>query len=193
MRFLLRFLILTMILFSRKHKSAEKPLKWDQHKKLEFLVYGLPLPHETQNARYVIAKNWGFKDKNIAGCILTKALTDSVHQHNQLVKAALTAKFGSNWEAKFNKEVEQELVNEKKVIAILDQQKTIISKRKTLGKLGNELQFHIDPIDGKTIYRATVTGWKTLNGKDEYVSYYKYWVDLNSSKVKLISDSVRKL
>ncbi len=146
-----------------------------------------------ENASYIVANKWGFRDKRIAGCVVTKALVDSVKEHNNQVNKALTAKFGKDWHAKFDKEVEDEFTTEKKAIALLNQQTTTIQKRKGLEKEGNGLSFHLDLTGKNSVYTANAIGWGKVNGKDGYVSYYKYLINLNNSKVTLLSDVIAKL
>jgi hypothetical protein len=176
------------------HKKHNKEvLKWDSHKKLEYWVYGLPGPMYRQVAEEVVANKWGFTYKRVAGCMVTQKLQDNVKLHNESVNLALTDKFGKNWEAREAKEEDAEFVTEAKVIALLDKLKKNQVKRNQLEKEGNGLDYDMQPLSNSLQYNVSANGWGTIKGKDAWVSYYRYLVDLQNNTVKQLSDTVKKI
>jgi hypothetical protein len=103
--------------------SCHQPKKVDKHvakqpkqqvQKLEYWTYGLPNPPYQQKAEEVISRKWGFSTKSVAGCVVTEGLLDSVKQHNLAVDKSLSAKYGKDWNDRYRKELEAEVVFQKK-------------------------------------------------------------------------------
>ena len=177
--------------FNKKHN--DKIFKWDKHKKLVFLTYGMPIPGDRRNAENVIANKWGFYTKSVAGCIVTKQLTDSVADHNKLVQQAMNERFGKGWDKKFEREVARELTIQQKVIVLLDKLPSNIKKRLELEKEGNGLHYYLSPAKDTLLYNADAEGWGTVKGKYVWVSYYRYLVDVKHLTVKILSDTIRTI
>lgn len=178
---------------SPKATQGKVVSKADSTERTVFYTYGLPNSVESETATSVVAAKWGFGYKSVAGCMVSEKLLDSVQKHNELVKQGLIIKYGKDWQERFNREVATELAAYKRVIALLDKQKQNIHKRTELEKEGNGLQYYISPTGKERLYQAKAVGWGKLNGKDAYVSYYKYVVDLNKATVKLVSDTITKI
>ncbi|MBS7564169.1 hypothetical protein KHS38_07105 [Mucilaginibacter sp. Bleaf8] len=178
---------------NQKAAHGKAVSKADSTESTLFYTYGLPGPAESENATSVVAAKWGFGYKSVAGCTVSEKLVDSVQKHNEQVEEGLIKKYGKDWRARFNKEAATELAAHKRVIALLDKQKQNIHKRTELEKEGNELQYYISPAGKEQLYEAKAVGWAKINGKEAYVSYYKYIVDLNNATVKLVSDTITKI
>lgn len=177
--------------------NTAEAVKGDKDKKLVFLAYGKPPNQQMQIAVKKIAAKWGFGYKRIAGCVVTHAFTDSVDNLNDKVENVLANKFGNNWRVKYEKEVDaefdREVLNEKKVTALLDQQKTNIDKRIELKKQNAQLDYDLTPLDDGLSYKVNAEGFVEINGKYEIVTYYTYLVDLKTSTVKLLSNNTKTL
>jgi hypothetical protein len=171
--------------------KTDEAFKWDEHKPLEYLTYGLPEPMETKNAEKVVSDKWHIKFKSVAGCIVTPKLKDSIEQHNQRVSKALEVKFGKKWNERFDKEVIIELAAEKRVIGLLNKQQLIVTKRKALEKEGDELYYFISPVKD-SLYHVSAEGYKPHGNTVEWVSFYRYDVNLKTLEVKLLNDSIIK-
>jgi len=167
-------------------------MKWDKNKKLEFLTYGMPGDATLGNAADVVSDKWGFRTKGVGNCLVTQRFVDSVGSHNDMVNRALVNKFGKNWRNKYSKEVDAELAYEKEAIKLLDKQSGNVIKRKELEKKGDGLHYYLWPAKDAKTYEVLATGWGEIDGKNEYVMYYKYIVNLEKSSVKLVSDKVVK-
>lgn len=98
-------------------KKVDKPVAKQpkqQAQKLEYWTYGLPNSVYQQKAEEVISRKWGFSIKSIAGCVVTQGLLDSVKQHNLVVDKSLSAKYGKDWNDRYRKELEAEVILQKK-------------------------------------------------------------------------------
>ena len=83
-------------------------------------------------------------------------------------------------------------MNKQKIAySLLDKEKRITIKQTALLKEGNALQYHFKKLTNGT-YIVSVTGWGQIKGKDAYVSYFRYLVDIENKQVKLTSDRVIK-
>ena len=187
--FILLFVLTGCIQNSQTDK--QKSVQLDTNKNLRLLTYGKPPVMERQSAEKVIADKWGIEYFGVAGCVVTQELIDSVEKNNKEVEVLIENKYGKSWQTKFDKEVEEELIKQKVASSLLDKEKIIITKRKELEKEGNGLHYRFQPIN-KSEYKVSATGWGQINGKDEYVSYFRYVVDIENEKVKLTSDSLMK-
>lgn len=171
--------------------DKQKKIQFDTNNKLRLLTYGEPPNMERQIAENVIADKWGIEYFRVAGCVVTQELIDSVARHNKEVEAFIENKYGKSWQTTFDKEVEEELIKQRIASSLLDKENIIISKRNELEKEGNGLHYHFHPIN-KSEYKVSSTGWGQINGKDEYVSYFRYLVNIENKEVKLTSDSLMK-
>ena len=101
------------------------------------------------------------------------------------------AKFGKSWQDTFDKEVNEERRKQKVIYDLLDNEKIILDKQKALEKEGNGLHYLFKKRNNGT-YIVRVSGWGKIKGKDTYVSYFRYVVDIEKKQVKLTSDRVIK-
>ena len=186
-------LLLTVLTGCKQNSQTDKQkaIQLDTSKKLRLHTYGGPPDMERQSAENVIADKWGIEYFSVAGCLVTQEIIDSVAKHNKEVEALIENKYGKLWQTSFDKEVEEELIKQKVASSLLDKETIIINKRKELEVEGNGLHYYFRPIN-KSEYKVSATGWGQINGKDEYVSYFRYLVDIENKKVKLTSDSLMK-
>lgn len=161
----------------------------DTTKPFRLLVYGGPPDLEWQSAVNVIAHKWGIQYYSVAGCVVTEKLVDSVDRHNKKVNERIVKKYGAGWKTAFDKEVSEEMARQKIASLLLDKEQRITTKRNELEKNGNGLQYLLWPTNAHT-YQASIRGWGQLDGKDSYVSYFRYMVDIENKKAQLVSDSV---
>lgn len=188
------FLILSIFVFSNckhKHKAKVETIQLDTNNNVIILTFGGPSDIKYINAQNVIANKWGIRYHSVGNCTISRELSDSVDSYNKLTKVFLNKKFGRNWKSKFYKEIEIELLKQKLIYQILDNEEKIISKDNELSKQGNGLHYRVKYKDINQ-YVVNVTGWGQLNGNDEYVSYFRYLVDVKNHKLILLSDSLIK-
>ena len=191
-------IVLTVITFivltgcdQNSQSTKQKIVQSDTNKKLRLLTYGEPPDLEGRNAENVIADKWGIEYYSVAGCNVTQELIDRVDKHNKEVEVLIESKFGKSWQSSFDKEVKEELIKQKIASSLLDKEEIINKKQKELAKEGNGIHYRFQPIN-KNEYKASVTGWGQINGKDEYVSYFRYLVNIENKKIKLTSTILLK-
>jgi hypothetical protein len=79
--------------------------KWDiYHNKPRILVYGEPMLSDQQAVK--VAPKFGFKFDIVAGCLVTTPLVNGVDAYNSVTRSYLKNKLGSDWENKFDLEVD---------------------------------------------------------------------------------------
>jgi hypothetical protein len=186
------FTIILLILLTACQQESTNKKQLDKGEKLRLLTYGGPPDLECRvNAKNVVADQWGLEFVSAAGCEVTDELVDSVDRHNKKVEALIEAKFGKSWQDTFDKEVNEERRKQKVIYDLLDNEKIILDKQKALEKEGNGLHYLFKKRNNGT-YIVRVSGWGKIKGKDTYVSYFRYVVDIEKKQVKLTSDRVIK-
>lgn len=185
----LSFAIIVFALFCSSCKTGGD-VKWSNKTKLTILGYGKPAHTERFYSRDLVAAKWGLT-YDLLGCVVTPLIVDSVHNHNEKVNAAMTAKFGADWEARMLKEVDKEFSNEQMATQLLDKQSLNIKKRTQLYQDDYAfLNYYLIPAKDTLTYTALAHGWSTIKDKHADYCYYTYMVDLKTHSVKLISDSI---
>ncbi|WP_342644741.1 hypothetical protein [Mucilaginibacter sp. CSA2-8R] len=176
-----------------KDGSRDKPLVWNRKAPLAHLSYGLPKDMRTQNVQSVLSKKWGLTDKSVAGCVVTKSLTDSVTRHNRKVDDAMDARFGNNWRKQYKQDYNHELVVQNKAIALLNQEPLIIKKRNQLKKEHTDIQIFLDPTPKPAVYNAMVSCYESQSENPRYVQVYQYEVNVDKPAVRLLNDPFKPL
>ena len=184
-------LIISTILIQACNEQDKKAVKIKTENEYALLTYGLP-NMERQNSRNVVAKKWGIKFKPVAGCVVTKSLTDSVRTVNQRVNKNIEDKYGRNWSDKFEKEIDEEFEKENIITTTLDKVDFIKKKNDQMDLEGNGLHYYMTPIENSTEYNVSVEGWGTVENKDTWVSYYRMTVNYKTKKYELIDDKIEK-
>jgi hypothetical protein len=123
--------------------------------------------------------------------MVSRALADSVAEHNKVIYARIEKKYGRNWHKKYRADIEKEIARIKKATAILDKQERVINKRAELKKTNNDLYYYFK-VKRFGEYEAKVTGMGYLKREKEYLSYFVYAVNIDKSTAKLLSDTVKK-
>lgn len=162
-------------------------------KKFRFLTYGLLMPGGPDVAAHnLISKKWGIEYHWVAGCVVDEKLRDSVVVENKKVDALLVAEYGKEWREQFNQEVKAETKRQYAVYAILDHTDFILRKKAEVGKEDHMLFYHLTPVPGTTQYDVLIEGWGKLDGKEEYLIYYKLLVDCETKSLQVLSDKPTK-
>ena len=97
---MVRILFLISMVINIVSCNLEKKKMVNNDKSLIVLVYGLP-NFEKQHAEMIIAKQYGFKFKTVAGCTVSEALRDSVAIKNRITEDILAQRYGKEWKFRF--------------------------------------------------------------------------------------------
>lgn len=100
----MRIVLLILLIFNLLACNPKQQAVTDDGRQLIMLVYGLP-DFEKQQVEMVIAGQYGFKFKTVAGCVVSDALRDSVATENQKTEAILVQRFGKEWKFRFYTDV----------------------------------------------------------------------------------------
>lgn len=150
------------------------------------LTYGLP-QIDRQNAIWVVGQKWGIEHYAVAGCVVRQELADSVDSENSRVLEAIAQRFGSDWEERFNADVEREVERARTVVVKIRELPYIQAKERELRTKGNGLHYQVFPeADGDTVI---VRGYAPWNGSTAYLQLYVFNVDAVSGAVQLVSDT----
>ena len=150
------------------------------------LTYGLPRG-DWQQAEQVVAQRWGISFHSVAGCIVSEHLRDSVKTVNDLVDARIRVKFGADWRARFDAEVEAEYSIIMEIISLVESLSYVKAKDEQLRSEGNGL-YPVIILPDAGSYEVHLVGWGDVNGESAVVTYFKFEVDGKTRSVKLLSD-----
>lgn len=104
----MRILLIALLLIScnsQPKKVVDKEVVVPvQNKDEKFVFLSVGFPHPKSAAQDSIERKWGIEECNL-GCVVHDGLLDSVAEHNAKVKAALAAKYGKDWEARYEGEL----------------------------------------------------------------------------------------
>lgn len=161
---------------------------------VRILTYGLP-NWTRDRASNVVAIKYGFQYYAVAGCVVTKDLTDSVKRENDIALRILEKRLGKNWEKRFEEDVDKMIARLDEVEKLVRKERYIIDKEQELEKDQKELQFLIAALplplrqkeheSGHICQQFDVKayGWEG----DACIMYYRMQVELDRKNVKLIS------
>lgn len=155
----------------------------------KLLTYGLPR-FEYQNATAVIGRKWCIKYFAVAGCIVSNELMDSVRMENRGVAAAIESRYGTDWEVRFDADVQREFEREQEIVAKIEALPAIQERQKELKSEGNGLHYWVIPVAGGD--EVLVRGYGQWEGKTEWLVLYEFRVDGTAGTITLASDEPRK-
>lgn len=169
-------LLLTTFLYALPYLSQSSDVKPE----FRWLTYGEPGGEEVKN---FVAQKWGIELYPVAGCVVTRELIDSVTQQNKKVDSRLIKKFGSDWGVRFDKDIESEFLNQQIVYDLILQADFLKKNIIRLEEDGNAWISQITPIPNSTAYKVTIKGLIPIDGKSEFVTFYKLSVDYKARTV----------
>lgn len=102
---IMRKLLFISILFGILGCNNPNKKTANHDRSLTILTHGLP-DFGRQQAEIVVAAQYGFKFKSVAGCVISEALSDSIDIKNRLTEAILAQKYGKEWKLRFYAEVD---------------------------------------------------------------------------------------
>lgn len=139
----------------------------------------------------IVGARWSIEVLNVGSCTPSRAQTDSINQHNKIIFPLITKRYGEGWAEKFAKEIEVEHENQLNVRFILDETDFITSKERELEKKGIKgFLYFMRSVKNNLEYNVSVVTLDELDGKKDWVSYYRLLVDLKTKKVKVLSDEL---
>jgi hypothetical protein len=146
-------IVVICLLFACKNGNGVRISNASINKKdsvLRVLTYGFTtLQGGTADA--VIAHQYHFCYYPVTGCVVTKALLDSINAENAKVYQALAKEYGANWKQAYARKVDS-------LSALLEQAKAIVSKQPLVQKLNrqhnNNLYYHVAPTDTANVFRV---------------------------------------
>lgn len=183
---------LLLLLSNCGHRHQYPKVIWTPGKPLQWLSYGLLAPGG-MNADNVVANRWGFTYHTIAGCVVTEQLADSIKDHNQQVNNLLMGRYGKDWRKRYKTEVKQEHEAEQTALTLLKSYPEFAAKCKHLKGNGSGIIYHFDPVHPLHVYEIDITGADKFQGKETWVSYALYEVNLDQRIVKLSRHSIKSL
>ena len=107
---------------------------------LKILIWGLP-DRDQRTAMDLVAKNYGFEYRSIAGCIISKNLYDSALKVNDKSDKILRAKFGNDWKIEIERRVREIMDSISQARLNSDS-----SKVEVIGADGKPVDFSKEPI-----------------------------------------------
>jgi len=139
----------------------------------------------------IVGERWSIEIRNVGSCTPSREQKDSIKQHNKIIFPLITEHYGEGWAEKFTKEIEEEFDNQLNVAFILDTTDFIINKEHELKKKGiNGFLYFMRSVKNNSTYNVSVVTWNELDGKKDWVSYYRLLVHLNTKKVEILSDEL---
>jgi|GEM_PF-1509563 len=179
---MLKLIIISLmtVLFGRCGNSL-KQINYDQtsDSTLTILTYGLP-DMTYLKAMDAVGKKYHLTHYAVAGCIVTSELLDSVEKENQKVYAILENKYGKKWKATFEKEIQEMITFQKKVVKLVQQQDFIRQKEAELSATQAWLDFQVHPDASTSVFDVKVLEW-TQSSDDRLI--YELSVDLKKQTV----------
>lgn len=174
----INLLLLTTLLYALPCLSQSKEAKPE----FRWLTYGEPGNEVVKN---FVASKWGIEFYPVAGCVVTRELKDSVAQQNKKVEPRLIKKYGNDWMARLHKDIQAESLNQQKVYDLILQADFLKKNIIRLEEGGNAWFSNITPIPNSTVYNVTIKGLIPMDGKSEFVTFYKLAVDYKARTVTI--------
>lgn len=168
-------LILCMILSCKKEET--------NNKYFTILGYGLPnmLNIEGRNG---IAEKWKIKYVDVAGCEVDQKLMDSVNTENKKTFAKLENRYGKDWKVRYDKNVEDFMINKVDVMGILITNKLFRSKLRDYNIEIDNVDKEVKELNDQGLYEVVVVN---NNLKYENKECFRVKVDIKKRTVNLIN------
>ncbi len=138
-----------------------------------------------QNAEKIVAKNWPFRIKGIAGDAISEGIIDSLQLHNNRVWNYLDANGYNNSKEEFESELLQENNRIKKAVEISNSDKNVSELYAKLRKSGLQNYTELSKINN-TRYEFTVYSYDLNHLEKDQVFEMKFITDLENGKTGII-------
>jgi hypothetical protein len=147
------------------------------------LTYGEP--SSKKETYEFVGQRWGIEFYPVAGCVVTQELIDSVKYHNQEIESLIIKKYGVDWKSKFDNEINAEFENQNTVIALVEETDFIKNNKALLQLENDQIIYRLTPILNTSKYHVIIPGWISIQGKKEWVTFYKLLVDYKTKSVAI--------
>jgi hypothetical protein len=184
------FILLFLLACKDNKRTAARPAT-PKDTVRRMLTYGLP-DIEQERAMNTVAAGFGFRYYRVAGCVVSQRLIDSVEKENAMTSNKLAQRFGKDWEKHFAILVDTMYKKQMAVEALVRKHPAIVAKQQALEKVGDGLQFEIDPRPGKDLYDVSGYSWGDWEGDTTLVVYYKLTVDLHANAILSLQSTFEK-
>lgn len=116
----------------------------DKKGKLTFLTYGPP-PGMTDYQRAKVAYHkYDLQIVDVAGCVVSERLVDSVRNHNALVDKLMIKRFGPKWHDSLQAQTAREYTFDTNLIKLVSNFDYVRERHRKLSVAGNGLRFRVD-------------------------------------------------
>lgn len=186
---LILFILAIAIFYPQSGSAQQKRIPISAYDKNTILTYGLG-SYQRQNAERIIAPKWGIKFVQVAGCVVTQAITDSIDVHNKVVYRNMEKKYGKDWKKQFDDEINEEIRRENIVRETVKQISFIIHKNKELKQANDYLDYDVTPVHRSDDYIVSAGCWDRK--KEQWITYYTIKVNYKTRRYTLIRDKAEE-
>lgn len=181
---MLKFLNLLFLLLAFS-SCKNKPVKTSSLPEMDtlpaILISGL---HDwsVENVMNPAAKKYGFRFLRVGGCVVSKNLSDSIEQHNEVMYKTLAAKYGKRFRYKFYDKVNLLMDIQRRIESVLNKDAYVAAVNKAFGKEAYAMQYEIGPDIKKNIVTIKAYGWEEVDGDFRKQYYYTTYIDTLKDK-----------
>lgn len=169
-------LIVTFVMFiSCKEQYAGSVMHIVNDTTPAIWISGLPDAEEIAS-RNAVARKYGFHFEHKFGCVVTRKIRESIHRHNQVVKAQVDEQLGYGWESKFYDQVDimKEILHN--LNEILQHNKALEEKNRSIGKT-ESIYYELLPSSSRNHIVISACETKELDRKLYKYEYYQALID----------------
>lgn len=138
-----------------------------------------------QNAEIIVAKNWPFRIKGIAGDMISEGINDSLEIHNNRVWNYLDTNGYANSQQKFETDLLEEINRIKKAVEISNSDKNVAELYTNLQKSGLQNYTELSKINNSQ-YEFTVYSFNLNDLEKDQVFEMKFITDLEDGKTTIL-------
>ncbi|MFT3748621.1 MAG: hypothetical protein QM768_09905 [Agriterribacter sp.] len=157
---------------------------------LEIYTTGLPaIEHGT--VANIIARRYGFRYRAIAGCVVTKEVSDRKYLNNRSVYSKLDSIWGYNWRDKFDMQVDSAIEINNKIEWLVNDEAYIRKANETFYKHGYCFSYHISAAINSMDFFVDVYIPPISKTDSTCLIYYKLKVDIQHKAVVILNAKKR--
>lgn len=155
-KFLFGALMLMVVSCNQGRGNASGKEK-DKTEDVYYTILGYGLPNmERRRLMDGISEKWKIRNVDVAGCEVTQELMDSVAVENKKTYAALEKKYGKDWEARYEKDLEAFAMKQVDIMDILIVNKPFREKLKSCNIDIDGVNKDVEQIKNSEVYEVTV-------------------------------------
>ena len=151
------------------------------------LTYGLSNYHH-HTAMEFVGKDWNIEIYPVAGCIVSRKLTDSVAiEHTKLWKK-MDSIHGQNSKERYKREVIQEMKRVMEVQEIFDSNKEIKKLRRKIERAKEDTSANLESSTDHNIYKWIIYSYERENNPEhKWIPEFTVLVNLENKSSKIIA------